>query len=396
MKAMMEAGDITSSDRPMRVCYFGTYRREYNRNQMMIEGLRQNGVEVVECHEKLWKGIEDRVQATTGGWLKPVFWWRVLSTYTRLLRRYQKIGPYDVLVVGYPGQFDVFLARLLSWLRRKPLVWDILMSIYLVAIERDLEPRSPVTIKLIRWIEKIGLRLPDMLIQDTQEYVKWYERSYGIPAQRFRLVPIGADDRVFKPVETTDLPDPNHTLVVYYGTFIPNHGVTDIIKAARLLSDVADIHFELIGQGPERDRCMAMAEEYGLENITFIDWMDKDSLVKHVAQAQVCLGAFGNTTQSLMTVHNKIYEGLAMAKAVINGDSPAVRQTLENGVHLYLCERDNPQSLADAIRTLHENPELRQKLACNGRKVFSEQFKLVHTGRRYASHLREACTGRLR
>ena len=37
----------------MRVCYFGTYRAEYSRNQIMIEGLRRNGVEVIECHETL-------------------------------------------------------------------------------------------------------------------------------------------------------------------------------------------------------------------------------------------------------------------------------------------------------------------------------------------------------
>ena len=60
-------------NKPLRVCYFGTYRANYNRNQMMIAGLRLNGVEVIECHATLWHGIEDRVETTKGGWRKPAF-----------------------------------------------------------------------------------------------------------------------------------------------------------------------------------------------------------------------------------------------------------------------------------------------------------------------------------
>ena len=48
-------------DDKLKVCYFGTYRAEYSRNQIMIEALRCSGVEVIECHEQLWKSIDDRI-----------------------------------------------------------------------------------------------------------------------------------------------------------------------------------------------------------------------------------------------------------------------------------------------------------------------------------------------
>ena len=137
------ATPVSSGARPLRVCYFGTYRADYARNRLMIEGLRRNGVEVIECHERLWRGVEDRVQAVTGKWKSPAFARRVLGAYGRLIWKYFAMRPdYDVMVVGYPGQFDLFLARLLSWQRRRPLVWDIFMSIYLVAVERKLHARS--------------------------------------------------------------------------------------------------------------------------------------------------------------------------------------------------------------------------------------------------------------
>src|SRR5437870_3087244 len=39
----------------MKVCYWGTFEKQYPRNAVLISGLRQNGIEVVECHFALWK-----------------------------------------------------------------------------------------------------------------------------------------------------------------------------------------------------------------------------------------------------------------------------------------------------------------------------------------------------
>jgi len=371
---------------PLCVCYFGTFRSEYSRNQIMIEGLRRNQVIVLECHEKLWYGIEDRVQAASGGWLKPKFWLRIITAYTRLLRRYLNVGDYDVLIVGYPGQLDVFLARLLSWLHCKPLVWDVFMSIYLISVERGLNQHSRLTLSLIRKIESKALKLPDRLIQDTAEYIAWFEKTYGLSKECFRLVPTGADDRIFRPLPPIKCDD-GIFRVIYYGTFIANHGVEYIIEAAHCLAHEENIHFELIGNGPEKEKASELAEKYDLRNLTFIDWLDQSELVKRVAQADLCLGAFGNTPQSVMTVQNKIFEGLAMAKPVITGDSPAVRKFLEHRVHVYLCERANGKSLANAIQTMRDDLALRDKIARNGHIIFTKRYDLSHIGQRYASHL---------
>jgi glycosyltransferase involved in cell wall biosynthesis len=382
-------------DGVQRVCYFGTYRTEYSRNQIMIEGLRRAGIEVVECSEPLWRGIEDRVQAASGGWRKPTFWMRFFGVYLRLLRRYRKVGDYDVLITGYPGQVDVFLARLLSWIRRRPLVWDVFMSIYLIAVERELQRRSPAGIRLLRLLERTAARLPDCLVLDTSLYVRWFHETHGTPVERFRLVPTGADDRIFQPAATQS--DRQGVFrVLYYGTFIPNHGVEFIIEAARLLRDEAGMQFELIGQGPDLPKAKRLVQEYGLENVCFVEWLEKEELVRRAAQADVCLGAFGATPQSLMTVQNKIYEGLAMRKPVITGDSEAVRQELEHGEQLYLCERKSGESLAEAIRILFANPNLCQKLAEQGYQIFTRRYSLLQNGRRFAAHLDELVSEKTR
>jgi glycosyltransferase involved in cell wall biosynthesis len=91
-----------------------------------------------------------------------------------------------------------------------------------------------------------------------------------------------------------------------------------------------------------------------------------------------------------MTVQNKIYEGLAMGKAVITGDSPAVRKTLRDREHILLCERGNARALAGAILLLRDSPELREGLGQRGQCIFKEKYSLEQIGRLAAAHLLEA------
>ncbi len=352
----------------------------------MIAGLRLNGVEVIECHETLWQGVEDRIETTSGGWKKPSFWWRVLMVYVRLIWRYFQTPDHDLVVIGYPGQFDVYLARLLTKLRRKPLVWDVFMSIYLIALERGLDQQSSFTVNWIRRLERWALRLPDLLIQDTAEYVQWLNEIHDTDRNHFRLVPTGADDRIFYPPNRPKKANGDFQ-VVYYGTFIPNHGVQYIIEAAKILSNETEIQFYLVGDGPDRFKAEALVEKYRLTNVNFIDWLPIKDLIQFVSQSDLCLGAFGTTPQSIMTVQNKIYEGLALALPVISGEAQAVSRALKHGEHIYLCQRADERSLANAILELYQNPKLRRRLSRNGHQTFMEKYSLSQIGACFREHL---------
>lgn len=372
----------------LRVCYFGTYRAEYSRNQITIEGLRRAGAEVIECHAQLWTGVEDRVQVASGGWISPDFLARLLQAYSRLLAAHRQIGPYDVMVLGYPGALDVFLAKLLTRLRGCPLVWDIFMSVYLIALERGLQTKSVPSVTALRLLERLACRLPDRLILDTEAYRRWFCETHAVDESRFRLVPTGADDRVFPRLEPRP-PNAECLTLVYYGTFIPNHGVPIIVEAARLLPGDPAARFVLIGEGPDKPRALQLVEQYGLKNVEFVDWAPPARLVEYVSRADVCLGAFGATPQSLMTIQNKIYEALAMGRPVLTGDSPTVRAAFEHGRHVYLCERGNPRALAEAVLALQRDSGLRARLAQAGYARFRAGYDPLHVGQAFLNHLLE-------
>lgn len=352
----------------------------------MISGLRAAGVDVFECHESLWKGIEDRIQAVRGGWLRPEFLLRVLRAYFRLFWRGLHLPDYDILVCGYPGHLDVFLGRLLSFLRRRPFVWDVFMSIYLISLERGLDNQHKISVNLIKWLERIALRLPDLLVQDTQQYVNWLEKTHKIPANRFCLVPTGADDKTFHKLDYQSTSAETFT-ALYYGTFIPNHGVPYIIQAAHLLKDQERIRFVLVGEGPDMVICRDLVNELGLTRVAFLPWMSQQELLSQIAHSNVVLGAFGKTPQSLMTVQNKIFEGMATAHPVITGSSPATVSAFSHGENIWLCDRDDPGSLAEALKTLSNNPELCSAIGENGYSIFVERYSTRRIGECFKAHL---------
>ena len=374
------------------VCYFGTYRKKYTRNRLMIDGLRKNQVQVIECHEPLWHGIEDRVQTAQGGWLKPVFWLRVIRTYFRLIRKYFNTPDHDILMVGYPGHFDILLAKLLSRIKNKPLAWDVLNSLFLISSERGIAKSNPVSTWLIRTVEKWACGMPDMLFLDNPIFIRWFEDTHRINTHRFRVVPIGGFALPAAGMEVI----PKEKLafrVIYYGTYIPNHGVPYILEAARLLADHQDIEFIMIGDGPERLKALELSRQYDLKNTAFHAWLESNELQRQIAEAQLVLGVFGTSIQVTLTNNNKIYEAFALSKPVLSGQSPALPPQLQHGVHLYLCERGSPEAIANAILHLKSDLELLNSLAENGRRLYELHFNPESIGKILHDHLNDLLPG---
>jgi glycosyltransferase involved in cell wall biosynthesis len=311
----------------------------------------------------------------------------VVKTYFNLLQRYRLIDDYDVLMVGYPGHFDVFLAWVLAKTHNKPLAWDVLNSLYLITIERGIQERSLLTVKLIKTFESRACKLPDMLFLDTDNFVDWFAKTHHIRTENFRIVQIGADDRFFAPLDKKV--NDNTFRVIYYGTYIPNHGVEYIVQAANLLQDDPSIMIEMIGRGPEKEKATQLAEHLKLNNLIFVDWLGQDDLIDHIANADLVLGTFGITKQQELTNNNKIYEAFAMRKPVISGDSPALPNVLQHEVHLYLCKRGDPKSLAEGIRRLKVESALRQSLIENGEEIVHQYFDTSSIGKRATQHLLE-------
>jgi glycosyltransferase involved in cell wall biosynthesis len=90
-----------------------------------------------------------------------------------------------------------------------------------------------------------------------------------------------------------------------------------------------------------------------------------------------------------MTVQNKIYEGLAMARVVVTGDSPAVRAALAAGTEVWLVDRSDPASLARALGELAADPALCARIAAAGYRRFRADYNVAAIGRAALAALAE-------
>jgi glycosyltransferase involved in cell wall biosynthesis len=89
-----------------------------------------------------------------------------------------------------------------------------------------------------------------------------------------------------------------------------------------------------------------------------------------------------------MTVHNKVYEGMAMGKPVITGQSPAIAAQFHSGEELLACPR-TPQGLAESILQLKENPGLCEQLGANALRTYREHYSLESLGKLLLGYLHE-------
>jgi len=327
----------------LKICYFGNYDPNYSRNRILIDGLKKNGVAVIECND------------LSPGWKK---FWRLFLKHRRLNEDYQ------LMLVGFPGQSVMPLAKLIS---KKPVVFDAFLSFYemVVADRRLYSPFHPRAwyYWLLDWL---SCHLADQVLLDTSAHIDYFVKTFGLSSKKIKRIFVGADDKVFSP--RSPAAETGLIKVHFHGSYIPLQGVEYIIKAAKLL-EKEPIIFNLIGRGQTYDEIISLARSLSIKNVNFIPTVSLEELAQFIAQSQICLGIFGNTPKTQRVIPNKVYQCLAMKKPVISADTPAIRE-LFNEQEIFLVPTADAEALAAAIRRLIKDRELREQLAFNGFEKF--------------------------
>ncbi|MCJ7612525.1 MAG: glycosyltransferase, partial [Candidatus Aminicenantes bacterium] len=202
----------------------------------------------------------------------------------------------DVIFVPEFCQKDVPLARFFSFVFGKRLVFDPVAGRYETKII-DWQWRRPNSLPA-RWnfgIDRLAFRLSDIILADTAAHRDYFVRSYGLPGDKLAVLPIGYDDRLFRPHPQAS-PRKREFRVLFFGSFLPLHGAVRIVEAAALVSKKdAAVRFAFIGSGRTFEAVRLRADGLGLKNVEFEGWLKPGDLPARVAAADVCLGIFGDT-----------------------------------------------------------------------------------------------------
>jgi glycosyltransferase involved in cell wall biosynthesis len=336
----------------MDVLFWGTYDTGKPRTRILRQGLLSAGVRVRECHAAVWEGVEDKSQVR--GPLRRVrLALRWLASYPGLAWRFLRAARPDCVLVGFPGVLDVIVVSPLAALRRVPVVWDMFMSLYDTAVlDRGMIGNGTFLARILRGLEVFAVRRAGLVFLDTEAHARRIEGLYGLPPNRCPAVWVGAEVERFRlDAAPRERPCGAPVRVLFYGQFIPLHGVGTIVEAARLTRG-DPVSWTLVGRGQEAAAVRRMLGETPLPALRWVDWVEYDRLRQWIAEADVCLGIFGTSDKAASVIPNKVFQILAAGRPLITRDSPAIREILDHAPPCtYLVRPGDAEDLAAAVRT---------------------------------------------
>ncbi len=341
----------------MRVMLWGTYDLGKPRVRLMRECLRGIDPELLEIHAPVWDGVEDKSRLEGTVRLAGIaLHWAV--SYPRLIWRFLRAQKPDVVVVGYLGLFDVLILAVFAKIRGIPVVWDSFLSLFNTYVEdRGMAAASSLRARLLRFLERLAARLADLVVLDTAEHGKLFASLHGIPASKIGVVLVGAEEDAFTMIpvsqgKVADLPS-----VLFYGQFIPLHGIDTIVEAA-VSPRGSQYRWVIIGRGQEAERIDRLLESANCRHIERISWVDYAQLRDHLAAADICLGIFGEGKKAASVIPNKVFQALAAGKPLITADTPAMRELAPDGAQgLYLVRPGNADALLQGLERFERERE---------------------------------------
>lgn len=308
--------------------WWGRSDPEYSRNGVIRTYLRALGWEITDFFPSV---------STLGDW-------------EAALRR---IPRPDVVWVPCFRQRDLLAAR--RWCDRQggvPLVFDPLISAYDKQVWERFKLRSEDNDaeRLLAW-ERARFSRADRVIADTATHAAFFAETLSVPREKLSVVYVGADETLFRPAPVRSPGTPID--VLFYGSFIPLHGVRTIIEAARIYQG-PPVRWSLLGNGPVKPECQKAAE--GLANVFFEDRIPYAQLPARIHRAGILLGVFGDTQKAGRVIPNKVFQALASGRPVLTRVSDAYPALARESEAIAWVPPGDPRALAGAVAAWAADP----------------------------------------
>jgi glycosyltransferase involved in cell wall biosynthesis len=286
--------------------------------------------------------------------------------------RFAPKTPFDAVIVGYPGHFDVPGARRVAG--QRPLIFNPLVSLHETLVtDRGRFQRGRLGASVLSAVDRQALRKPDLVVADTEANADFLAELGEIPRTRVRVCLVGAEDRLFHAGWRPDEP----FRVLFVGKLIPLHGLETILEAARLAPEVP---IRIIGSG----QLEGLLDDPP-DNVEWVRWVTYEDLPREYWGAGCALGIFGTSDKAQRVIPNKAYQAIACGTPLITGDTRGARELFSDAENALLVPPGDPAALADAIRRVAGEPELRKQLSAAGRRTYEEHASEDVLGPRWRS-----------
>ena len=200
-------------------------------------------------------------------------------------------------------------------------------------------------------------------------------REQGISESKICLVSLRVDLNLFNPLlipRINSFGDKVGINIGYVGRLVDGKGLENLLEAIAILkSQNLEFNCLIFGSGPLEEKLKKMAEDLGIaEKIKWRGFMPYNKVPEALAQIDIFIypswhEGFGRS----------IMEALAMEKAVVATRVGGIPDLIKDGENGFLVEPHKPEMLAQKIKELMENKELREKFGKTGHEWVAKNFE---------------------
>lgn len=289
-----------------------------------------------------------------------------------------RTGRYDYILCESPPLFLGISAFMLTRIKRAKLIFNV----------SDLWPESAEKLGLIRskFLLRMTTRLEECLYKRSALIVGQTKGivsniSGRFPQKKVYWLPNGAELAYYDPGKYSKGWREEHGLqvddfLVFYGGIIGHaQGLEIIIHAAERLKNQKKIKFVIMGNGPLKDKIKEMKEEKKLDNVFLFDSVPKSMMPEVLIDIDVSVVPLKKLELFKGAIPSKIFESMAMKKAVLLGVEGEARELfIEEGRGGLAFEPENDLELSEKILLLAEDVPQLKTLGQNARKYVEQKF----------------------
>ena len=219
--------------------------------------------------------------------------------------------------------------------------------------------------RLAGWTQRYVWRGADIVLPVTAVLADMVLAA-GVPKERIAVIPNGIDQERFcnNSLSIEDAKSKlglSHRLVLGFTGFVREwHGVDRVVDLIADRAQGAGLHLLIVGDGPARESLQTRARQRGIEDrVTVTGIVDRDKVPDYVAAFDIALQPSVVPYASPL----KLFEYLAMGRAIVAPASPNITEVLIDGENAVLFDPDQADGMVLAINRICNDDDLRRRVA---------------------------------
>lgn len=214
----------------------------------------------------------------------------------------------------------------------------------------------------------------------VSEAIKWEASKYGLDTAKARVIRPAVDLEFFNPSESPRLAQREfHVVTTGNLVWVKGHEFA-LMSMRELLDQGIDIHYDIIGDGPERQRIAYTIRDLELEShVRLHGGLDQEQVRNILQQADVFL--LSSLSEG---ISNAVLEAMACGLPVVTTACGGMLEAITDGVEGFVVPVREPRAMAAKLAELAASPELGNRMGRAARNRVEARFSLT-------SQIKEFC-----